>query len=276
LASAFDVPIVGLYSIIHPENAGPYFGDKKKQILFKSYERANLKPSYAAEENPKTINLIRPEEIAQAIFELLSLPQEIFPTTVHVGERYGKVQINDFIPNQVADIPNKDTVIDFRMDYLFNEQALALQLQRNKCRIFTDKPINLDLLQKGKAAIDSIFYFVGENDSPEFVSRVSDLGIKIALLSKDSPEVVQSKKINYYRLGNINLLPKPDPTILAKLKATPNLYYKSCQSIHSKGKIFPCLAAERLGLPKSPEFQPVIDNDLFWGEMENFYFVSKT
>lgn len=273
LSSIYDIPIVALYNIIQPENAGPYFGDKSKQILFKCYERANQKPSYAAEENPKTINLINPEEIAAAILQLLKIDYKPQYKTVHIGERYGKIKINDFVPNQIANASDKNVVIDFRMDYLFNENALAAQLQLNKCRIFTDKRINLEILKNFKNSIDSVYYFVHENHDPKFVSDVSNLGIKTVLLSLDSPEKVQEKKINYYELGNINLIPPPNHEVVQKLKNVKNLYYKSCRSVHSNRKIYPCLAAERLNQERNDGFQPVIDNPLFWHDMEDFFFV---
>jgi Glycosyltransferase family 9 (heptosyltransferase) len=275
LASGYDINIVSLYNIIQPENAGPFFGTKEKQIVFKCYERLNQKPSYSPEENPKTINAIFPEEIAAAILKLLNIDFAPSYKTVKFGERYGKVQVNDFFPNQVVDVPNKQAVLNFRMDYLFNENALVQQLQVNKCRIFTNKPINLEIFKTFKPSIDSVFYFIDENDNPQFVKQLIQAGVNVALLSRLSSEEIQEKKINYYEFGNINLIPKPNPEEIQKLKKINNLYYKSCQTIHSAGKQYSCRAALELGIKKSQDFQPIIDNPAFWEESENFFFVEK-
>jgi hypothetical protein len=272
LASHYDIPIVGLYNIIQPENAGPYFGDKNKQILFKCYERLGLKPSYSPEENPKTINSINPEEIAEAILKLLSLESKIAYKTSFIGERYGKTQIHDLIPNQIVGAA-KESLLDMRMDQEFNENALAQQLQNNRCRVFTDKRINIDLLKNFKQNIDALFYFVSENDDPIFVKQVSELGIRMTILSKMSESAIAAKKIHYYEYGNINTAPTPKKELIEKLKSTKNLYYKSCQSVYSNNKIYSSFAAKKLDKPRTGEFEPVIDSQDFWEDVDNFFFV---
>ena len=117
LASAADIPLVALYNIVYAQNAGPYFGIKDKQILFDCSERLGQKPSYATEENPKTINSVMPEEIAAAIFKLLGIEFFLGFKTVYVGQGYRRVQINDFVPNQVVNVEDKRTILDIRMDY---------------------------------------------------------------------------------------------------------------------------------------------------------------
>lgn len=272
LASHHDIPIVSLYSITHPENAGPYFGSKDKQILFKSYDKLNLKPSQSAEENPKTINSILPEEIASAILNLLNINEKAQYKSVYFGERYGKTQIHDLIPNQIVGA-SKESLLDMRMDQEFNENALAQQLQNNRCRIFTDKRINIDLLKNFKQNIDTLFYFVSENDDPIFVKQVSELGIRMTILSKMSESAIAAKKIHYYEYGNINTAPAPKKELIEKLKSTKNLYYKSCQSVYSNNKIYPSFAAKKLDKPRTGEFEPVIDSQDFWEDLDNFFFV---
>jgi hypothetical protein len=272
LASHYNKLIVGLFNITRPENTGPYFGDKNKQILFKCYERLGLKPSHAPEENPKTINSINPEEIAEAILKLLSLESKILYKTSFIGERYGKTQIHDLIPNQIVGAA-KESLLDMRMDQEFNENALAQQLQNNRCRIFTDKRINIDLLKNFKQNVDTLFYFVSENDDPVFVKQVSELGIKITILSKMSESAIAAKKIHYYEYGNINTAPAPKKELIEKLKSTKNLYYKSCQSVYSNNKIYSSFAAKKLDKPRIGEFEPVIDSQDFWEDLDNFFFV---
>jgi hypothetical protein len=273
LASHYDIPIVALYNIIQPECAGPYFGDKSKQILFKTYERLNIKPSYSMDENPKTINSVFPEEIASAIFKLLNIEHTIPYKPISIGERYGKMELHDFIPNQVVNVMNKDSILDVRMDHFFSEEALAQQLQLNKCRIFTSKRINLDLLKNFKQAIDQIFYIIDDNDDPAFIKDIINLGLKFTLLSELPQESINKKKINYYDYGNINPLPKNPPDLINKLKNTKNLHYKSCHQVYSLEKVYSSFAAQKRNMPKTGGFEPVIDSDEFWRESQNFYFV---
>src|SRR5438046_2819188 len=54
LASHYDIPIVGLYSVSQSSISGPQFGTKEKQICFEAYLRTRTgKPFYSDKENPK-------------------------------------------------------------------------------------------------------------------------------------------------------------------------------------------------------------------------------
>ena len=71
IASGFDKKILALYSNNNIENVLPYWSKKEDLVLLKP--NINKKPSYASEENPKSINLIKPEEIASGILKLLNI-----------------------------------------------------------------------------------------------------------------------------------------------------------------------------------------------------------
>ena len=75
-ASGFNIPLVGLYGSTSPKNSGPFFGDKNKQIVIES-DRKGKQPSFQMNENPKTINWIKPEQIAQPILDLLKIDKKI-------------------------------------------------------------------------------------------------------------------------------------------------------------------------------------------------------
>ena len=66
MASAFNVPTVGLYSITSPEIAGPYW-DNKKINLYPN----NWRPTFNPNESPKRINEIKIEDIISACDKLL-------------------------------------------------------------------------------------------------------------------------------------------------------------------------------------------------------------
>jgi len=274
IASMYDIPIVSLYSIIQSSVAGPYFGNKSKHILFDAYKRiGNGKPSYSHQENPKCINLIKPEEIASAILNLLNIEHKLQYKTAYLGERYGKVEIHDFIPNQIVQRLNKDSLLDIRMDYNFNEQVLEQQLKLNKCRIFTNKKINLNILTNNRKNIESIFYFIEQEDDDSFVKELTNLGIKVALFSELSNEEISKKKIKYYEYGSINFTQKPSLNLIEKLKSIKNLYYKSCRNIYGNNSTYGCLAAQKANISKTQDFQPIIDSEEFWNESDNFFFV---
>ena len=170
LASSFDLAIVSLYSISNPNVAGPHFGSKDKHILLKGYERiGNKKPSYSQVESPKSIDTIKPEEIAEGILKLLNIEFPKMPETVFLGQDFN-VKSFEIIPDQPLDlssIPVENPII--RLDYSFNEEALESILSQRKSIIFTNKPIKKDIIEKYKQNINQLIYIIEENNSVNFV-----------------------------------------------------------------------------------------------------------
>jgi ADP-heptose:LPS heptosyltransferase len=69
IASGYNKKIVALYSNNYVNCVKPFFGNPKDHILLEP--KRNSKPTFSFEENPKTINSIKPETIAGNILNLL-------------------------------------------------------------------------------------------------------------------------------------------------------------------------------------------------------------
>ena len=97
IASGEGTPLVALYSNNWPETCGPYWNSNKQWIV-----RADLQgnlPSYMPQENPKTINRIPPEEIANAVLEMVGAESNaINSRTVYIGRDYHH-KILEAVPN---------------------------------------------------------------------------------------------------------------------------------------------------------------------------------
>jgi ADP-heptose:LPS heptosyltransferase len=63
MCSAFDVPLIGLYSVSSPEIAGPFWKNKNQICLTPK----NWKPSFNPNESPKRVNEIKIESIIESI-----------------------------------------------------------------------------------------------------------------------------------------------------------------------------------------------------------------
>ena len=59
IASGFKKKIVCIYSNNYAQAVRPYFGDSNQHVLIEP-DRTERKPSFSAEENPKSINEIPP------------------------------------------------------------------------------------------------------------------------------------------------------------------------------------------------------------------------
>jgi hypothetical protein len=198
IASGFDIPIVALYGPTTVENHGPYFSSPEKTELLVADLNGN-KPSYSAEEYPKTINTIKPETVAQSVLKLLGKdPSLITRKSIYFGQQYNFSNI-ELIPNCLLDgsfLP--ETIPTIRMDYEFNEDILARNLSVRQHRIVTDKPINLNLLAHLKQRIPLLVYDIKEGYSVEFVSAVRKLGINFVLSSLLKGDELAQAKLDFF------------------------------------------------------------------------------
>lgn len=272
LASAYNKKIVSLYSNSIVNNFRPYFGDPSKQFLIQC-TNGESKPSCSAIENPKSINSITPEAIATKVLEALDISHNIKYTTLLFGDSYFN-KIIETIPNQIVDIKNIGiTNVIVRMDFLFNEENLAKQLQVCKCSIVTNRPINKNILISSKHNVKEIVYFIDENHDPEFVDDLQKNAINYVLISKEDEKDLDKYKIYYMDYGIIHSKKhKTHETLKNK-----NLFYKSSKLTLSGGKLYPSKYAYTNNLPISfqGEICRVPQDEAFFEESEYFVFLEK-
>ena len=280
VASGYGKKIVCLYSNNYAANCDPYWTVDEDKILLEP-DRGGKKPTFAAEESPKTINTINPEDIAEGVLKLLNIKSNKNFKTIKKGAAYNHA-IVELVPNCVADISSIgiDSII-VRMDLEFNEQILAAQLSKGKCSIITDKPIDLNILKQLKHNIVELVYLVDENHRPEFIKTVFNLGFKIVLMSELPSKKLEPIKIDYMDFGIIQEVPYPEEEELKELKSYDfdKIYYKSKRILISNAKSYKGEAAWRSDIPCDPNSnKPIkaIDSTEFWDAVEEFYILEKT
>jgi hypothetical protein len=97
---------------------------------------------------------------------------------------------------------NIDNIV-IRMDYFFNEEVLSLFLSHKKCIIFTNKPINEDLIKKYKQNIIQVIYIIEKQNDPEFIKILKRNTINatmISFLSENELNQLVSLDNNYEKL----------------------------------------------------------------------------
>jgi hypothetical protein len=280
LASSYDVPLVALYSSTMPEIAGPQFGTASKQVCFKAYERIkNKKPSYALQEDPKSINAIKPEEIAKAVFQLLGINFQIPFETIYTGPRYSNAIIRELIPNNPTVVGNPDAPIEIRSDLFHDDNLVGHHLTYlKKAVVVTDKRISIKLLQHFKQNCPLIIYRITEKDEPAFVHDLVRAGFNVVLLSELSQSEIDNKKINYYEFGGINVVGAVNQELLDTFRPDlDKLYYRSCKLVVSNGLVHGSHAHAAAGKPMSSnvEYMRVIDSPSFWKDLEFCTIVKK-
>jgi len=280
LSGHYNIPLVVLISNNFKNCISPYFGDKTKQIILEP-DRTNKNPSFMLDEGPnKQINEIKPEEVARAVCKLLNLEFNYPYKTLYIGPTY-VTRLVETIPNQIINIANLglDSII-VRMDFLFDENVLANQLNICMCSIITNRPINHEILKTFKPKIREVIYLITEEHSVEFVKNLQALAIPFVLLTYLPPEKYTPFKLDYMDLAAIHKKDHLDPQNIEalKFKDLSGLFYKSNKLTLSSGKIYPSKAAWLKDLP-APDFNltefPVIDEFDFWNEAEHFSILTK-
>jgi hypothetical protein len=194
LASYFNKPIVSIYSISNPNVAGPHFGNKENHILIKAYENIGTKkPSYSQQESPKSINTIKPEEIANSILKLLKLKIDSDYKTLIIGDKF-KTGVIEFVPDKILN-PEfaQDKIIIMRLDLCENidEQIIFQNLKIRKFVLMLNNKnkIQQQLLQFLKQNIvQVIFNCTNEKPDKKYIQSIVESGHVPYILYKGEDE----------------------------------------------------------------------------------------
>lgn len=197
IAGFKSIPFLALFSVTPAASSLPYY--KGSYEVIESH-RNGKKPSYRADENPKTINLIKPEEIANRIGALIGFKVEI--ETKRIGKVYGKSQI-DYIPDgPVPNIPNGVSSA-CRMDVFYNPKNLEGYLNVTSGNISTKHPIDKNILIRYKDKINSIIYILDTNPSKSFINDVTKIGIPLHLVTFKDEDYLKKMKLEFFEYGRI-------------------------------------------------------------------------
>jgi hypothetical protein len=279
VASGFGKKIVSIYSNNFANCVRPYWGSREDHILLEP-DRSKVKPNFSAQEHPKTINEIKPEVIAKAVFQLLGITEEIPFETVFVGEHYFN-KLFETVPNQVVDLQSLgvDSII-VRMDFLHDENCLAEQLKRGACCIVTNKPISPSLIRTYRAHIKELVYDIQKQNAPNFIKTLQENAINHFLSTELEGEDLNAIKLDYLDFPLINQKPKVPQAEIARLRSLDKkLLYRSAKITLSDGKMYPSKAAWLGNKPMESaqdNLSPLIDNQEFWQEANSFRIVSTT
>jgi hypothetical protein len=278
LASAFDKKIVGLYCNMYPTQSGPYWSKKEDYSLIFS-DLKNKKPSYAAHENPKTINFIKPEEIINAVIEKLNLNIKFTNKSLYFGDAY-HLRALEIIPDHVPNLSSFNiNVANVRMDYYFNEEYLFQILKTYPTNILTNKSLNITELAKYKKNIQSIIYIINDKNQEfdvKFLQNLKNNGIRFSILSFLNEDLIQRCKIDAMELSIINIkdLEKNKNIVNSFNVKNDNLKFKSTKLLLSNGKIFPTFEnylKKQSFKDNINEYFDFKNEDNLYKELENLY-----
>jgi hypothetical protein len=195
IASAFDKPVVGIYAHTYANTCCPLWNDKSKFITIES-DRGGNKPSFSLEEHPKTINFIKPEEIAQAVLDVLGIEEKINHKTIFIGNNYTSKFLEVIPTSEPRLMPSP---IDVRMDIAHNEQNLSFIVRDYEVEVTLSKPIDKRFLACGR--IKKIAYKSDRFD-PEFCDLIKTHAIPHALICTSPETLSEEREKNFDLLIN--------------------------------------------------------------------------
>jgi hypothetical protein len=285
-AGFLKIPIIELFGSTDPKNHAPYEFNENKTIFLVSH-RFNKNPSFQAQEQPSTIALLPPEEIANSILKLLNIDCTFSHNSLFFGPLYQQ-SIIELVPNCIFpaqfQVPNPLVV---RMDYEFNENFLVENLKIRKCIIITDKEINPNILATFKQNIVLLRAEIDSIDSKWF-KIIKRIGLNVNYYSIEKDEIKLSVKrlqlFNSCYFDQINFPAKNDAKSsieaytnkkldenfdMEKIKFKTNKFIFNTDKLylskaHWKKNIFVQSFDDNVG--------NVIDSEDFWIDQHYFYF----
>lgn len=283
-AGALKIPLIVLYGPTTIANHSPFDCDSERTILIESH-RFGKKPSYQAHESPKTINLIKPEEIANAALKLLNLPL-VTQESIFIGGAYQQ-SIVELVPDVVVSpnvqIPGQ---LIIRMDYLHNEKILAQNLSVRQCNVIANREIDLAILSQLRQNIGAVRLEI-DKISPGWIKEFKKLGIRTMFsCSERDAAKVAAMRLEYFDACFFDQFVPPTAEDFRKDAAKylnksldeslkfDTLSFKSNKFLLSDNKVFLSKAHWKAGKNTPNTNQntgQVIDDPVFWEESAHFY-----
>jgi hypothetical protein len=295
ISSVFNKKCVALFSNnCFPSQFSPYWSDEERiEILSPS---TTQKPSFNPEEVPKSINEIKPEDVAQKILNfagIFTFAPEF--KTVRIGNAFRQKRIESTLTHLLDPAKLSVSSLIVRMDLNFNEKALKAQLDASVCSVVTNQPFSLEILENHHKKIVELVYYIEDDDTAgvDFIAKAKEKSINYLLRSRAHGEEINDSKLAYFDYGLVNQIPRKSQESFEGLEGKKNLYYKSNHFIIHNDSFYTSSASlladeffnltveseekrQKKGLPSMEhEPQPIIDDPLFWEEEERFHFFVK-
>lgn len=266
VASSEDKKIVSIHGSMHSNYVKPFWGSPDNQICLNT-EEENLKPNLLVSKYIDNINKIKPEKIAKSILDLLEIKNDLEKiSTIYTGRNYSSTSLC-IIPDTVIDGKQFDNKPGNIMGHeYFDETNIIKIANERKVNLFLNKQINIKLLELVKHNINQINFYVSLDDDENYFSEISNLGIPLKLITKDS-ENLSKLRINFFDWEVFLITPRSKKDIDNHEKICNNTKYKSSQILVSNNKIYRSKAAWKQNLIDQ---DTIIDSPDFWEESESF------
>lgn len=227
IAASKGVPSVSLHSFM-PEDCARPLGTGIVMSL-----SADGKPSYSLEENPKRINSIKPEDVANTVLEILGLSR-VEMKTVYIGPAYLDERI-DFVPDfPIPPGAFNGRKLVCRYDLVPNPEALAHFLFHYGGPVITRDPLPPTIFNDFRGKIKQVIYYIDNNLNLEFLNALRIAGIPYELVSESTGKKLQDLKLELWDYNQIKSPKKHDISRFGR-----EMKFDSNRFFFSQNKFYP-------------------------------------
>lgn len=287
-------PVVAGYGPTTDANHGPLDYDANKTILLSSH-RWGRNPTFASQENPLSIGLIDPFEVARSVLKVLDIPNTISEKTLHVGQVYNTT-LFELIPNVVVSQAfNPEMPLVIRMDIEHNEPILTGVLQTGRrVNLVLKAPINLQLLTAFRASIQSFNYEIDETTPLDYIKSIKKTLQNLTFFSRTADlDELSRIRFKFFDIINVQHIPNKTRADFEKESAEyqnrsledvkkdidlslkdGKLRFKTNKFVLSKGKTYLSLAHAAADIPMEGDKRDgVVLDSTEWFRDINHYLV---
>jgi hypothetical protein len=196
IASSYNIPTVSIYAHTYSSTCDPVW-NKNKAIVIESNRNGN-KPSFSNSENPKTIDFIKPEEIANSVFESLNFDKYKSIESLYIGDKFLEKKVDILLSELPKVSIPENCEVRIRMDLTFDENKCYEFLSKfnRKVTIITDKTLSLNLLKIISRKIDTLEYISKEFDE-DFIKAARSLAVNLKLKCTDKKNLAIERSKNF-------------------------------------------------------------------------------
>lgn len=233
LSAILDVKRV-IINAVAPDNvADQFFGSKDNECIISNALNHKNNYTYNIDHSEELVNKINPEQIASKILSLLGISHKIPYETLFIGKEHNsRKSIIEVFPDK--EFKYSQNGIIYRMDYNFDEQALVNQLSETPIKIYTDKPINHQIISQFKKNIEKFTFEIKSlTDYSHFIKHLKANNVNFELITPANEDDFADLKLQYMDLCRIKQIE------LRKIKlANLNTYHFSSSKFLIKGQNF--------------------------------------
>lgn len=269
VAGSLNVPSVGLYGPTLANVCAPFY--KNEKSIFIDSDRGGRKPTHSVEENPKTINYIKPEQVANATLSILGVRQTS-QKTIHIGKNYTN-PIIDVIPDHT--LPHDlfvNNLINIRYDLGGSENFILSNLESRFGNLVTNCPISDNLLNSLRGRLKGVAYKISDAKDldVDFLKKLSQVNVEYSAVTEDESLLPDLK----FKLLSLN---PPKKIVRPKREVfdTKLAYFKSSKILAARGNFYLSEWHLDANLPLNSLSEnvgqvPDTDSELFWNDINNY------